>query len=115
MHDLVRALSEGREGDALAVIRTVSEQGIDQQLYLSLVLEYLRQILLLRHAPELAAALKEELGEDMHGDAVSLAQLKDSKLSHETLKLFLDAAGRIRFSPIPSLPLELAVFELSRP
>ena len=115
VHDLVRALSEGREGDALAVIRTVSEQGIDQQLYLSLVLEYLRQILLLRHAPELAAALKEELGEDMHGDAVSLAQLKDSKLSHETLKLFLDAAGRIRFSPIPSLPLELAVFELSRP
>lgn len=114
VHGLVAALSAGDEAEALSIIRTVSEQGIDMALYLTLVLEYLRQILLLRHAPELATEIKEELGSDAHADAHVLVLEKESRLSHETLRAFLDAAGRIRFSPIASLPLELAVLELNR-
>lgn len=114
VHGLVSALSEGNEATALTTIRTVSEQGIDMPLYLTLVLEYLRQILLLRHAPELVKEIQEELGEDAYSDASALVSGKESKLSHDTLRVFLDAAGRIRFSPIASLPLELAVLELNR-
>lgn len=114
VHGLVSALSEGNEATALTTIRTVSEQGIDMPLYLTLVLEYLRQILLLRHAPELTKEIQEELGEDAYRDASALVSGKESKLSHDTLRVFLDAAGRIRFSPIASLPLELAVLELNR-
>lgn len=114
VHGLVSALSEGSEATALTTIRTVSEQGIDMPLYLTLVLEYVRQILLLRHAPELAKEIQEELGEDAYSDASALVSEKESKLSHDTLRVFLDAAGRIRFSPIASLPLELAVLELNR-
>lgn len=114
VHGLVAALSEGNEATALTTIRTVSEQGIDMPLYLTLVLEYLRQILLLRHAPELVKEIQEELGEDAYSDASTLVSGKESKLSHDTLRVFLDAAGRIRFSPIASLPLELAVLELNR-
>jgi DNA polymerase III gamma/tau subunit len=114
VHGLAAALSEGNAETALATIRTVSEQGIDMQLYLALVLEYLRQVLLMRHAPELRKSIEEELGEDAAAEALALASAKDSKLAHETLKAFLDASARMRFAPVPSLPLELAVLELSR-
>lgn len=114
VHALVSALSDGNEASALSTIRTVFDQGIDMPLYLSLVLEYVRQVLLLRHAPELVKEIQDELGEDVYKEASNLAANKESKLSHETLRTFLDAAGRMRFSPVPSLPLELAVLELAR-
>ncbi|KND47261.1 MAG: DNA polymerase III, subunit gamma and tau [Parcubacteria bacterium C7867-004] len=114
VHALALALSSGDTATALATIRRVSEEGIDMQLYLTLVLEYLRQILLLRHAPELRAELAEELGEDSSKEANELAADRESKLDYGTLKVFLDAASRIRFAPIPALPLELAVLELSK-
>lgn len=114
VHALAEALSAGDTAAALAAIRAVSEANIDMQLYLALVLGYLRQVLLLRHAPELRKDIEAELGEDAKEGALALATGTDSKLTHATLKAFLDAASRVRFSPVPSLPLELAVLELSR-
>lgn len=111
VHSLAKALSAGNADAALTAVRKASDDSIDMQLYLTLVLEHLRQILLIRHAPELRAEIKEELGEDVYQEAEALAQAADSKLTHETLRAFLDAASRIRFSPVPVLPLELAVLE----
>lgn len=111
VHAIVEALSVGNTEKALATVRKTSEQGIDMQLYLSLVLEYVRQVLLLRHAPELRKEISTELGEDASLEALPLAEAKDSKLSHDTLKLLLEAAARMRFSPLPALPLELAILE----
>jgi len=114
VHALALALSEGNQEKALITIRTVFDQGIDMQLYLALVLEYVRQVLLLRHAPELRKDIESELGEDVASEALSLATNTDSKLTHKTLSVFLEASSRMRFAPTPSLPLELAVFELSQ-
>lgn len=114
VHSLATALSAGNADAALTAVRKASDDSIDMQLYLTLVLEHLRQILLIRHAPELRAEIKEELGEDVYQEAEALAQAADSKLTHETLRAFLDAASRIRFSPVPVLPLELAVLEVCR-
>ena len=111
VHALVEALSAANTERALVTVRTTAEQGIDMQLYLSLVLEYARQVLLLRHTPELRKEISAELGEDVAAEALPLAEAKDSKLSHDTLKLLLEAAARMRFSPLPALPLELAILE----
>lgn len=111
VHTLAEALGQGNTEKALATVRTTAEQGIDMQLYLSLVLEYVRQVLLLRYAPELRKEIATELGEDASLEALALADAKDSKLSHDTLKLLLEAAARLRFSPLPALPLELAILE----
>lgn len=108
---LVEALSEGNSGAALSSIDKARTQDVDMTLYLSLVLEYMRQVLLVRHAPELHTSLQEELGEEFV-QVKKIADAKDSKLTHQTLKVFLDASARVRFSPVPSLPLELAVLEL---
>lgn len=108
---LVSALSEGNTDASLTAIHAANEAGVDMPLYLALVTEYVRNVLLIRHAPELRTSLKEELGEG-YGELEAVASMKDSKLTHETLKSLLDAASRMRFSPVPALPLELSVLEL---
>lgn len=108
---LIQALSIGNAGDALSAIRKAQQEDIDMSLFLSLLLEDMRSVLLVRHAPELIKELQEELGEN-YADVEVVAKDKDSKLTHETLRVFLDALARVRFSPIPVLPLELAVLEL---
>jgi hypothetical protein len=81
-------------------------------LYLSLIIDYVRTILLMRFAPELKKEISEELGADILKDIESITNVLDTKLSHTTLKVLLESASRARYSPVPSLPLELAVFEL---
>lgn len=108
---LVKALSEGNAGGALKAIRSAESQDVEMSLYLALVLERMRAVLLVRHAPELRKELEAELGEEFV-EVETLAKTQGSKLTHDTLKAFLDAASRIRFSPVPALPLELAVYEV---
>jgi DNA polymerase-3 subunit gamma/tau len=112
VHFLVAALAEGNIENALSVIRKTSSESVDMLLYLSLVLELARTVLLVRYAPELRKEIAEEIGPDAYAEVQKIAEQKDSKLTHQTLKALLDATERIRFSPIPSLPLELAVLEL---
>ncbi len=114
VHALVFALSSGEAHAALVAVRKAGEQNVDMSLFLSLTLEMMRSVLLARHAPEIRPELARELGTDVLAEVVALADAQDSKLTHDTLRAFLDAASRIRFSPIPSLPLELAVMEVSR-
>ena len=80
------------------------------KLFLELVLEALRATLLLRYAPELKASLAEELGTDEFAVLEKFAMEKG--ITHATMLAFLTAADRIRYAPIPALPLELAVLEL---
>ncbi len=110
---LVQAVAAGNQDAALSAIHDASGQGVDMNLYLSLVLELMRQVLLARHSVSIGQELKKELGADVFAEVDALAHAADSKLTHESLRVFLDAASRIRFSPIPALPLELAVLELS--
>lgn len=112
VHALGAALSEGNSDKALASIRKAAHEDVDMRLYLTLVLDHIRLALLIRHAPELRKELMEEHG-DEYAQAKVIAEASDSKLTHETLRLFLDAAERMRFSPVLALPLELAVLELS--
>lgn len=114
VHNLVEALSRGSSEKAIMAIHSASTQGVDMNLYLTLVLEHMRAVLLVRYAPELRKEVALDLGSDVYGEVEALAGDKGSKLTHDTLRVFLDAASRIRFSPIPSLPLELAVMEVSR-
>jgi DNA polymerase-3 subunit gamma/tau len=112
IENLVRALHEGNAEQALTAIRAAVDADVDIQLYLTLLLEYLRNVLLVRHAPELRKALQAELGDDVYAAVEAIAAPPESKLTHAALKTFLDAASRIRFAPIPALALELAVYEL---
>lgn len=111
VHALVAAIAEGDKGKALAAIERAAASGIDMKLYLDLIIEDLRAALLIRHAPDLHAALKQELGEDEFSTLANVGR-QMSHITHAALLAFLTAAERIRYAPIPALPLELAVLEL---
>ena len=113
VHALVAALSDGNQEAALNAIHQAAKAEVNMPLYLTLVLERMRLALLIRNAPEMRKEIQQELGAEDYAEIESLAKAEDSKLTHRTLRVFLEAASRMRFSPIPQLPLELAVLELS--
>lgn len=106
----VSALSQGDADAALTGIRAVDAQGIDMRVFLEIALTYMRAVLLVRHAQSLRAGLKSELGEERYAVIEALALANGSKLTHDVLKVFLEAVGRMRYASVPALPLELAVF-----
>lgn len=110
VHALIRALAAGERGKALTAIEQAAKANADMKLFLELVLEALRATLLIRYAPELRAPLADELGADEFAALETFA--KEKGITHATMLAFLNAAERIRYAPIPALPLELAVLEL---
>lgn len=110
VHALIRALATHSRATALAAIEYAAKDGSDMKLYLEMVLEDLRATLLLRYAPELRNSIKEELGPDESATLEKFSQEKG--ITHAVMLAFLTAADRIRYAPIPALPLELAVLEL---
>jgi DNA polymerase-3 subunit gamma/tau len=116
VHALISALAGGERGKALEAIEKAAKAGADMKLFLELVLEALRATLLIRYAPELRASLSEELGADefpaLEKFAKDLPAQAGKGITHSTMLAFLTAAERIRYAPIPALPLELAVLEL---
>jgi len=116
VHALIAALALGERGKALEAIEKATKAGADMKLFLELVLEALRATLLIRYAPELRTSLSDELGADEFSALEKFAQpnvgRSTSYITHTTMLAFLNAAERIRYAPIPALPLELAVLEL---
>lgn len=110
VHALLNALAKGERGPALAAIEGAAKADADMRLFLDLILSALRATLLLRYASELHEALKQELGADEYSVLEKFA--KEKGLTEKTMLAFLTAADRIRYAPIPALPLELAVLEL---
>lgn len=106
---LIKALAVGDRAIALKAIEETTKADVDMRLFLSLVLDALRTTLLIRYAPDLRTGFKEELGEE-YAELETFA--KEKGLTHATMLAFLNAADRIRYAPIPALPLELAVLEL---
>lgn len=93
---------------ALTSIKGAEDAGVEMRTFLTLVLDYLRAILLLRHAKEFESDFADQYGED------ELAHMKElsNDITKEVLIAHLEASKNMRFAPIPSLTLELAVIEL---
>jgi len=111
VHGLLKGLSDGDRSVSLAAVGHATGEAIDMQIFLELVIESLRYILLLRYAPELRPSIEDEMGHETTRLA-EYADEKNSKITHSTLLAFLTASERIRYAPIPALPLELAILEL---
>ncbi|MGH7174891.1 MAG: ATP-binding protein, partial [Minisyncoccia bacterium] len=114
VHTLLQALASANRADALSAIELAATSGIDMKLFLEMVLDLLRKIVLLRQAPDLNDSIRAEVGDDEWKALVEMAKAPhgSAKITHATLRAFLEAAERIRYAPIPALPLELAVLEL---
>ncbi len=97
---------------AIEFLNYLIDEGIDLLEFAKAQVQYLHQVLLFKIMgekgnPYLATFTKEEI-EKLKEQAEKLDQRKLRKI----LDIFLDAQNKIKFSPIPHLPLELAVAQI---
>ncbi len=105
-------LANNDKSAALGFINKIYESGIDLENFTGSFLNYLRKILIFKVNPATLAAVGEEL---LDGEAkliASFAGALEPRRLVQMLNVFISARESIKSSPIPQLPLELAVLEL---
>lgn len=113
--EIVRAILSGlAKKDATIALKAMSDamsEMMDARTLAKLLIHRMRVILLIRYAPELAERLAGELSE---ADAALTAELaKEPHVNSETLKILLEAYGRMAYAAVPHLPLELAIIDIT--
>ena len=103
--DFFSFLANGDKPAAIGLIHEVYNAGIDPEHFTKNFIEYLRKLLLGKVSPAVLAASGEEI------DAPPPVNVAGQQLVR-MLNIFSFAKTEIKTSPVPQLPLELAVMEL---
>ncbi len=112
VEDFLNALKESDIEKGYKAVRFASEQNVDMQVYLKMVLSHLRYALMLRYAPNIKESLKEKLSVHDMEFLSALISDKPEHISSKTLSILLDAYQKGRYAFISELPLELALVEI---
>jgi DNA polymerase-3 subunit gamma/tau len=113
LNDFLKALDEKNSANGLKVVNSASSQNIDMNTFMRLVLHRIRAALLLRLSPDMKEILRDEFSEEDFAVLETLASKNNSGITSKTILELLKAQEYSRFSPIPELPLELAIAELA--
>lgn len=112
VNDFISALSNNEKEKALSAIAAAREGNIAMKTFLTLILEKVRFVLILKNAPSLAKSLEEQVSEDDWKLLQNLAQAKETRLGSATLLELLRAYDGTGKAYIESLPLEMAVIAI---
>jgi DNA polymerase-3 subunit gamma/tau len=96
---------------ALDTLATVTEQPVDIKLFSRLLLEHIRAVMLLRNLPSHQESILGAFGPEAQEKIRAFASGPSLLNSHTLLRL-LSATELISRSPIPQLPLEIAVIDI---
>lgn len=112
-HDLINSVLRAIEHDDIAEgllsFQRADENHIEMKVYLKMLLQKLRAVLLLRYAPTSETVLKDEFTPDDLEFLKTLATSEKKGINSHILSQFLGASRDIGHSAIASLPLELAL------
>lgn len=110
VRQILKAISERNTAEALSAVHAAVDDNLDMRTLARLLIHRMRVVLLLRHAPELAASFSHELTE---ADLVLSKEIsKNPGVTSDTLKQLLEAYGTMAYAAVPHLPLELAVIDI---
>ena len=114
--DLINAFIKGIESKdasaALKAVKQATDHNIDMAIFIKLVLFKLRAILLLKFSPDMKAALETDFSAEDFALLKEFSEKKELGINSKTILEFLKAQENARISPIPELPLELAVVQI---
>ena len=104
-------LCQNKTAEAIDFLNKISEKGKDPQEFAKTLVNYLRQGLIMKVGFDSTNPILTGLtGEECGKLKVQIANFEEPDL-RRILKLFLEAENKIKYSPIPQLPLELAIIE----
>lgn len=110
---LLTALGAGDTEAALNALHEAVAMHADMKLFARLLLEALRAVILVRHQPSGAETLLAAFAPETRETITSLANEKTSPLNSHLLLRFLTATQEVSFSPLPHLPLEIAIIDVT--
>ena len=113
VHHVIEGLANGDAKSALKAVGEAAKANADMGVFAMLLMQRLRIILMLRYAPEFGKELEADLTDADQKQLESLSADAASKLNSETLRKIILASIETSRSPVPELPLELAIMELS--
>lgn len=106
----LKALTTGDQSSAVGLIHNIHDAGMDLEHFAKEFISYSRSVLLSRVNPTLSASIE---GQELHNQLASFSAIDTDKLI-SIINTFTNARSQIKFSPIPQLPLELAVIFLCK-
>ena len=98
--------------EGFVCIKRASEQNLDMNIYLKMILTKLRYALILRYAPKMKSEIEGNISEHDMKYISSLVASKPEHISSSTLSVLLSSYQFLRNSPISELPLEMALVEI---
>ena len=113
VNDFLLAIAQKNIEEALAVFHKAITNGSEPQLFILLAVTKARAILLLRFAPKMKGDLAEQFGEDDLKLIETLAGKEGTSVNSQMLAELISALIETPRAPLPSIPLELALYRLS--
>lgn len=110
---LLTALHEKNVETALIAVKDAVTSQVEMKLFTRVLLEHLRAVMLVRNLPSKADEVLSGFAEDTATQIKELAA-QDTPINSHMLLRFLDAAEHVTRSPIPQLPLEVAIVEVCK-
>ncbi len=101
--------------EAISYLNKIADGGADLQEFAKSLIYYLRQSLLFKISPELLDLETSGLSEkEIEKISAQTANFRESDLQ-KMIGLFIDAENKMKYSPLPQLPLELAIIDIINP
>ena len=114
LRKLFGAVVRGEKGSALALLSEMVAGGCDLQYVARMMVRFLRNTLLLRVDPGLEAVLLEEITKEDIDFLKSEAEIfPDNSRIIKGISAFIEAGDMVKRSPVPQLPLEIAIVEFA--
>ena len=110
---LTDLIFQKKTSEAISLLNETLEKGIDVLELMKAIIDYLRQGLVMKitdaqdNKGSIITGLTKEEFQNLKKQVSGLSEQQIQKI----LNSFLNASGKIKYSPIPQLPIELAIIE----
>lgn len=111
MQALLSALHEKNVDAALEAVAAAMGAQVDMKLFARVLLEHIRAVMLVRNQPAKKDHILAHFGADT-AELISSIAAGGTAINSHLLLRFLQATDQINRSPVPHLPLEIAIMEL---
>lgn len=110
---LLRAIRDRNAREALEVVNVISDEGVNISEFITELIEIVRKMLVAKVAGELRELERGDLDDEIMKELPVFAN--DFSLTELTrmIELFGERRKDVKLSPLPQLPLELAIVELT--
>lgn len=110
---IIEGLSSGNGAKSLEAVGEAVKANSDISVLLMILVDRVRMLLMLRYAPKVGEEVIADLTDTEQKFLTDIAKDATSKINSETLRKLLVAHIETARSPVPQLPLELAIIELT--